>query len=157
VVPPVSLVFAGRKSAYVDALTSFRYEHDDEWLLLFAESTYEAVRALVTLANQIAQLQDQWREMAGRPRSDSAAEQLIQLLPAVPVLDVTRAAEITGRSAEGARLALNRLEEAGVVRLTTVSKGKRAWESVGVFALVDEMERQLSGGVRAAARTSGGT
>jgi hypothetical protein len=57
------------------------------------------------------------------------------------------------RSDEAVRQALNRLEQAGVVQLTTVAKRTRAWESIGVFALVDEMERRLSGGARGAAVT----
>lgn len=153
VVPPVSLVLAGRKDDYVDALTAFRRGEDDAWLLMLAESGELAAHASVQLADQIAALQERWREQAGRPRAGSAAEQLIRLLPAEPVLDIERAAQRLERSPESARQGLNRLEEAGVVQLTTVAKRNRVWESVGVFALVDEMERQLSGGARGAAGT----
>ena len=148
VVPPISLVLAGRKDDYIAALTAFRDGDDDPWLLLLAESAEHAARASIKLADQIAELQQQWREQAGHPRADSAAEQIIQLLPAEPVLNIERAAELLGRSQEATRQALNRLEEAGVVQLTTVSKRARAWESIGVFALVDDMERSLSGGAR---------
>jgi Fic family protein len=153
VVPPISLVLAGRKDEYIDALTAFRYGEDDPWFLLLAESAAHAAHASVELADQIAQLQEQWREQAGRPRSDSAAEQIIRLLPAEPVLNVETAAARIRRSAEAVRQALNRLDEAGVIQLTTVAKRDRAWESIGVFALVDEMERRLSAGARGAAET----
>jgi Fic family protein len=153
VVPPISLVLAGRTDTYIDALTAFRAGDDDPWLLLAAESAEHAAHASIQLADRIAALQRQWREQAGRPRADSAAAQIIDLLPAEPVLDVTRAAAQTGRSEEAARRALNLLEEAGVVQRTTVGKRNRAWESIGVFALVDEMERELSGGARGAAQT----
>jgi Fic family protein len=132
-------------------LTAFRGGDDDPWLLLLAEAAALAAHASILLADQLAALQDRWREQAGHPRSDSAAEQIIRLLPAEPVLNVERAATLTERSPEAARQALNRLEEAGVVQLTTVAKRDRAWESIGVFALVDEMERQLSAGARGAA------
>ena len=89
----------------------------------------------------------------GRPRPDSATERIVRLLPAEPVLSVERAAPLIERSEEATRQALNRLEEAGVVQLTQVAKRDRAWESIGVFALVDEMERRLSGGARGAAET----
>jgi Fic family protein len=156
VVPPISLVLAGRQDEYIDALTAFRYGDDDRWLLLLAESAAHAAHASIELADQIAQLQEHWREQAGHPRSDSAAEQIIRLLPAEPVLNVATAAARLGRSDEAVRQALNRLEDAGVIQLTTVAKRDRAWESIGVFALVDEMERQLSAGVRGAAETSSG-
>lgn len=153
VVPPISLVLAGRKDDYVDALTAFRRGEDDAWLLILAESGELAARASIQLADQIADLQERWRELADRPRAGSAAEAIIRLLPAEPVLDIERAAQRLGRSGESVRQALNRLEAAGVVQLTTVAKRNRVWESVGVFALVDEMERQLSGGARGAAGT----
>ncbi len=153
VVPPISLVLAGRKTSYLEALTAFRFEDDESWLLLFAESAYEAAQESIRLADEIAALQDEWRDLADHPRSDSAAAQIIKLLPAYPILDVESAAAATGRSEEAARLALNRLADAGVIQLTTVAKGRRAWESVGLFALIDEMETRLSRGTRAPADT----
>ena len=99
--------------------------------------------------HEITALQGEWRELAGRPRRDSAAEQIIGLLPAYPILDVEQAADIIHRSDEAARLALNRLADAGVIQSTTVAKGRRAWESVGLFALSDDIERRLSRGTRA--------
>src|SRR5262249_47452282 len=130
VVPPISLVLAGCKDDYVAALTAFREADDDPWLLLLAESAERAAHASMTLADQIAELQQRWREQAGRPRADSAAEQIIQLLPAEPVLNVDRAATLLKRSPEAVRQAFNRLEAAGVVQLTTVGKRDRAWESI---------------------------
>jgi Fic family protein len=152
-VPPISLVLAGRKDDYIDALTSFRAGDDDTWLLLLAESAEHAAHASIELADQIAALQERWREQTGNPRADSTAEQIIRLLPAEPVLNVEHATARTGRSGEAVRQALNRLEAAGVVQLTTVAKRDRVWESIGIFALVDEMERRLSAGARGAAST----
>ena len=153
VVPPISLVLSGRKDDYIAALTAFRDGGDDAWLLLLAESAEHAAHASIQLADQIAELQQRWRAQAGHPRADSAAEHIIQLLPAEPVLNIERAAELLKRSPEATRQALNRLDQAGVVQLTTLSKRNRAWESIGVFALVDEMERSLSGGARGGAAT----
>ena len=153
VVPPISLVLSARKDHYIESLAAFRHGDDDSWLLLLAESAAQAAHASLELADQIAELQEQWREQAGRPRSDSAAEQVIQLLPAEPVLTIEMVAARLGRSDEAARQALNKLEDTGIIQLTTVAKRNRAWESIGVFALVDEMERRLSAGARGAAAT----
>jgi hypothetical protein len=75
------------------------------------------------------------------------------MLPAYPILDAGKVAEVTGRSHVAARNALNRLEETGVLHQVTVGKRNRMWESTGLFRLIDEMERELSGGRRGAART----
>jgi len=68
---------------------------------------------------------------------------LIEMLPSHPIVNVKVATELLGGSKEQARLAVARLEEAGVLRQTTVGKRNRAWESVGLFDLLDQLERSL--------------
>lgn len=51
--------------------------------------------------------------------------------------------ELLGGSAERARLAVSRLEEAGVLRRTAVGRRNRAWETIGLFDLLDRFEREL--------------
>jgi len=68
-------------------------------------------------------------------------------LPAYPILDAGSAAALTGRSAVAARQALNNLTDSGVLEQVTVGKRNRMWESVGLFSLIDEMERELSAGL----------
>ena len=155
VIPPVSLVLARKPDAYVQALTAWRYDDDGahRWVRLLAEAAEDAARASTTLAGQVAGLQEKWLKQAGNPRSDSAAAAIIIALPAYPILGAEQAAAITDRSVVAARNALNRLEKAGVLRLVTVGKRNRLWESAGLFALIDEMERQLSAGERGPAPT----
>lgn len=100
VVPPISLVLSGRKASHVGALTAFRYEDDEPWLLLFAESACEAAQASIGLADDIAALQDEWREKAGHPRQKPAAEQMIKLLPAYPILESSVRASFLGAVAK---------------------------------------------------------
>lgn len=155
VVPPLSLVLARDKDAYVDALMSYRYGDDDRWLLLLSDALIAAADASRKLAQQVRELQAQWRKQAGSPRADSTADLVIGLLPRFPMLDAPQAAALLGRSDVAARNALIRLEEAGVLSLVTVAKSQRVWEPRGLFALIDEMERSLSGGVVGSADTGG--
>lgn len=80
---------------------------------------------------------------AGTPRSGSGAARLIGLLPGAPVIDVTTATTLLGGSSEQARLAINRLEQANVLRPTTTGKRNRVWETVDLFDLLDRFERDL--------------
>lgn len=155
VIPPISLALSRQSDEYVDALTAWRFHEGGarRWITLIARATEDAALASARLAAQVADLQERWREQAGRPREDSAAAAVIDVLPAYPILDVQKVAEITGRSDVAARNALNHLEEAGVLQQVTVGKRNRKWESTGLFALIDEMERELSAGNRGAART----
>ena len=54
------------------------------------------------------------------------------------------ATEFLQVSDEAARLGIDRLEKAGIVKELTKRKWGRAWESVGLFALLDGFERQLA-------------
>lgn len=155
VLPPISLVLSRQSDAYVEALTAWRFQEAGrtQWITLLARATEDAGLASTRLAAQVAGLQERWREQAQRPREDSTAAAVINALPAHPILDAEKVAEITGRSRVAARNALNRLEQTGVLQRVTVGRRNRMWESTGLFALVDEMERDLSAGSRAAAPT----
>lgn len=150
VVPPVSLVLARDREAYIDALSGWRFDLDghSRWIVHLARACEAAALASTRLAGQVSGLQDHWRQMAGNPRRDSAAAAIICALPAHPILDAASAASEIGRSEVAARQALNQLTAAGVLAQVTVGRRNRMWESVGLFGLVDDMERELSAGAR---------
>jgi hypothetical protein len=74
-------------------------------------------------------------------------------VPAWDHFDAGSASVLTGRSGVAARQALNNLADSGVLEQVTVGKRNRMWESIGLFALIDEMERELSAGLRGSAGT----
>lgn len=141
--PPVSLVLAAHADDYVKGLTSFRYGDEEDWFDLFSRALDEAARASAAFAEQVVELLERWREAAGRPRRGSAAAKLIEQLSSHPIVNLQTAMAVTGASDEAVRLALNRLEAAGVLRQTTVGRRNRAFECLGLFALLDELERSV--------------
>lgn len=151
VVPPVSLVLAGEAATYVKGLSSYRYVSWLDWVSLFTDAVARAARASEQLAEQVSELQRSWRQRAGYPRSDSAASRLIAALPAHPVLTLASAVGLTGLSNEACRNALNGLQAAGVLRETTAGKRNRVWECVGLFGLLDALEREAGARGRAPA------
>ena len=150
VIPPVSLVLSRDRNAYINALMTWRFKTDGyrQWIAELATACEAAALASTRLAGQVAYLQDRWREAAGNPRRDSAAAAIIDALPAYPILDAGSAAALTGRTVVAVRQALNNLTDSGVLEQVTVGKRNRMWESVGLFGLIDEMERELSAGLR---------
>jgi len=82
-------------------------------------------------------------EQAGRPRRKATARRLIEALPGRPVLTTGVAAQMLGVSKEAARLAMNTLETAGVVQNRAAGGGRRIWEAIGLFDLLDRFERGL--------------
>lgn len=145
-IPPISLFLAAAAKQYIQGLINYRDSPADDWFIFFAETAERAARETRSLAASVSTLQEEWRQAAGRPRVDSAASKLINALPTHPVLTLATAIEVTGASDEACRNALNSLEVAGVLNETTAGKRNRVWESVGLFALLDEFESSNSGG-----------
>jgi Fic family protein len=142
-VPPVSLVLAGRADRYIRGLTDYRFGDENAWYLTFAEAVEAAADGAREFARNVAALQRQWLQKAGNPRPQSGARKLIDALAMHPVVNLRTVQEITNVSPEAARQALNRLEEAGVLRNVSAGRRNRAFESVGLFALLDSFERDL--------------
>ena len=143
-VPPISLILAANYSEYERGLNAYREGGSDEWTGIFARAVTIACIAAAGLADRIETLKNKWRMAAGVPRRGSAADKLIEILPVHPVLDLRTSEEILRISDEAVRLGIERLEHAGVVREMTKRKRGRAWESVGLFAVLDEFERTLA-------------
>lgn len=141
--PPVSLALAGEVDRYIAGLTSWRTGDEEDWYAVFTDAVYRAATGARDFADRVAELQRRWIEEAGNPRTSSGPRRLIELLPSHPIVDVKTATQLLGGTAERARLAVLRLADAGVLRQTTVGRRNRAWESVGMFDLLDRFERDL--------------
>jgi Fic family protein len=143
-VPPVSLVLAADARRYIAGLTAFREQRIAEWCSLFAEAIQVAAATATELAESLAQLQQSWRTRAGMPRRHSSAEALIKLLPAYPIVTLTTATKLLGRSKQAANEAIAALARAEVLSPTTLARRNRAWEARELFELVNATERELA-------------
>jgi Fic family protein len=142
-VPPVSLILATDARAYVRGLTAYREGELDEWTGLFAAATRTAAVQAQSFADRIAELQQRWRDQA-QPRASSAADKLIALLPAYPIVDLGMVRDLLEVSDPAAWGALQRLESAGVLHQMTVGRRNRAYEAVALFDVVNRFERELA-------------
>lgn len=143
-VPPVSLVLATNASRYVEGLTAYRTEDPLAWCRLFIRTLYSAVEHAKHFNADLMAMQDRWRTAAGHPRSDSAAERIIQLLPAHPVLNADTTQALVGGSAVSVRNALNDLTDAQVLRQVSIGRRNRVWEASELLHLVDDFEWTLA-------------
>jgi Fic family protein len=154
-VPPVSLVLATEGDAYVRGLTSYREDRLQDWCADFALTVIRACRAARLLAQQLAALQATWLDRLGSARQDSSSRRLIGVLAGQPILRVQHVVELLAVGTSAAHNALNDLEAASVLKQVTVGKRNRAWEAVGLLALIDAFERTLAtpeGAVKAVRR-----
>ena len=152
-VPPISLALATAADQYVAGLTAFRFTGppDSEaardgirtWLEVAATATLRACGQAEQLASNLDQLRARWRERV-RPRRNSAADLLLDVLVQAPVVTAATAATLVGRSTVAAGNAIDQLVEAGVLTQTTVGRRNRAFEALEIFDLLVDYERSLA-------------
>jgi len=143
-VPPVSVVLAARPDSYISGLVGYREGQVEGWVASFATACSLAAGMSQELADAVRGLQQQWTE-AVRPRAGSAAERIIKILPAQPVLTTVTARAAIGSGHEAARLALATLEEAGIVREVSSRKWDRTYAASSVFDLIKTYEDKIRG------------
>lgn len=143
--PPVSIVLAARPTAYIEGLTAFREGRVSDWVGSFSGAAATAASVSIELADEVAALQADWRERAGRPRSDSAASRLIALLPALPVLSAPTARGAIGVSQQQTLAALKSLADAGVLRQISTGTYDRQYAATELFDLLTAYEERVVG------------
>jgi Fic family protein len=144
-VPPVSIVMAARPTSYVAGLIDFREGRVAEWVESFANACREAAVHATALADEVATLQREWTQRAGRPRAGSAAAKLIALLPAQPIVSAPTIRAAIGTSQQQALQGLKSLEEAGVLRQISEGSYDRQFAAPELFDLVTAYEERIAG------------
>jgi Fic family protein len=143
-IPPISLILAAEPKAYVGGIGAYSQGDVSGWCGRLAYATARAARRAEELADLIEARQEEWLERLGRPRSDSAARQLVSAVPAQPVVDVPVAQDLTGKSHVAVGAALRRLEAAGIITPLNERRWGRAWECGDLLDLVSSFERDIS-------------
>ena len=150
-VPPISLALATDKGGYIQRLSAFRTEGTSalegpgvqELLAYFAQKTIEACDLALVFEKRIALLQESWHARV-KPRAKSTASVLLQVLPGNPVVTVSSAARLTGRSNEAARLAVASLVEGGVLTQSSRNRKSGLYTADEVLAEFNALERALA-------------
>jgi Fic family protein len=150
-VPPVSIVMAARPSSYVQGLVDFREGRVGDWIESFSVACGNAASHAAALADDVAALQAEWLERAGRPRPSSASARLIALLPAQPIVSAPTVRAAIGTSQQQALVVLKALADASVVRQISEGTYDRQFAAVDLFELVTTYEERIAGRVRMAA------
>lgn len=142
-VPPISVVFARDRKAYIDGLTAYRDGAVDTWIEVFATAARRAADLANAYLGAVSELQQHWRTMLASgpdPRSDAAAWAVLDTLPAHPVITSAVAGAATGRAKAAVHNALEQLETAGVLLPLTGGRRNRSWEAVGLLDLIADLE-----------------
>ncbi|MGW4770200.1 Fic family protein [Nocardia sp. NPDC004278] len=154
VIAPVSLVLATWSDSYIDGLNRFRHlgaaesaqATDDlnTWVARFAAACTRAVEDATAFEVKAAALQRSWRDRVAPVRANSALDLLLDKLVGAPILTVSTAAALIGRSFPAANAAVERLTEAGILHQLTIGRRNRAFESPEVITAFTALERRLA-------------
>jgi len=154
VLAPVSIVLATWSSGYLEALMETRYHGDpdspeavkrtDGWVAFFSTVCTRAVSDAAAFEEAIQQIQEDWRAKVGKVRRNSATELLIAALPGAPIVTVTSAARLIGRTYQATNEGIEKLKAGGVLSQVRVGRRNRAFEARDVIDAFTDLERQLA-------------
>jgi len=142
-VPPISVILASERDAYIRGLTEFREGELGSWIEHFALAAARAASLASAYLVSTRELMDKWRRKLSNgaaPRADAAAWALLDELPAHPIITAPVAAAATGRSKAAIHHAMIQLVDCGVLEPLSASKRNRSWEAAGLLALLESLE-----------------
>lgn len=145
-VPPLSLVLATDKNAYVAGLEDFRLDEVDRWVAQFAEAVEDSAEIALNLSRRLAELKAEWVARAEPMRADSTARAILDQLPSFPIITAAIAAELAGRSRVAAINGLDHLGRAGILTRHRNQKKGDSWEAKEVLAILSDFETSFRGG-----------
>jgi Fic family protein len=143
-VPPISVVLAGEKDAYIRGLEQFRKGEVHTWIEQFAVAAARAAQAARRYLGDVRALQEHWRDrlraLPSPPRADAVAWGLIDVLPAHPIITGPVGVSATGRSKPAVNLGIDQLVLAGVLSPLSQSTRNRSWEALGLLDVLADLE-----------------
>lgn len=151
---PVSLVLATWAQRYITGLRGTAYAGDatspeahdgcNRWIASFAIACMRATADASDFEARTVELEQVWRKRMGKVRAGSSVDLLLRVLPGVPILTVSSASALLGRSFPVVNDAVTRLVAADILRQVKVGRRNRAFEAPEVLAAFTALERQLA-------------
>lgn len=139
---PIASAIVADRDRYFQLVNDYRRGDVEPLVVFLADATSRSVAEATVSAERLIALPAQWAERV-RPRAGSAAAALLPLLTKHPIVDASDVMRLTGASQPRAYAAIERLEEAGVLRRITESRRDMAWAAGDVLDEADVMVDRL--------------
>ena len=149
-VPPISVVLARDKPAYIEGLTAYREGDLALWLERFSVAAAQSAALARRYLVNVLELKASWRDALASaprpPRAGAAAWDLIEVLIGQPVVNLPVAVALTRKVKSSVNAAIGQLVDAGVLIPLSTSARNRSWEAGGLLDLIAGLEAsQLPG------------
>lgn len=148
VVVPLATALVTHRDRYFDLLTGYHAGNLEPLISSFAEASRIAAEESQTTAHRLAAIPDEWRDLTGPIRRDSAAARLLPLLLEHPVLSADDAIDLLGTAPSRAYAAIERLHTAGVLRPLTERTRNQVWGAALVLDELDDLAARVARAVR---------
>jgi Fic family protein len=147
VVVPLASALVAHRERYFGLLGSYREGHVEPLISSFAAASRVAAAEARTSAERLATIPGEWADMVGRVRSDSATARLLSVLPSRPVLTADDAVSRLSTPPSSIYAAIDRLQDAGVLRPLTDRKRNQIWGASLVLDELDDLGVRIAGAV----------
>ncbi len=139
VVVPLATALVAHRDRYFDLLTDYRDGRLEHLLTSFALSTRIAAAESRVTAARLEAIPQEWAELTGTLRRDSAAARLLPILLDHPILSAEDAVGYLGAAPSRTYGAIDRLHRAGVLRPLTDRTRNQIWGAVAVLDELDDL------------------
>ncbi|WP_253900536.1 Fic family protein [Mycobacterium asiaticum] len=136
-VVPLASALVAQRDRYFGALSTYRAGDLRPLIDTFAKASRTAAAESRITAQRLAEIPDEWRNMVGPVRRNSATDKLLLLLPSKPIVSSDDVASLVNAPRSSVFAAINRLQDAGVLRPLTDRKRNQLW---GASRVLDELE-----------------
>lgn len=137
VVIPLASALVAHRDRYFDALGAYRAGDPHPLTSSFTTASRTAAAESRITAQRLTQVPDEWADLLGPVRKASAADKLLALLPARPILSADDACTLVGAPASSVYAAIERLHHAGILRPLTSRIRNQVW---GATLILDELD-----------------
>jgi Fic family protein len=142
VVVPIAATMLADIDAYFEALIDYRDGDAGRMIIYLADAAEAATSEASVSAQRLGELPAKWRDLV-RPRANSSAAKLIGNLVANPVINADTAQQLTGSAAPRTYDAIERLNEAGVLREITGGARNRVWVASDVTSEIADLDERI--------------
>ena len=150
-ITPVAAALVAQRDSYFDALTKYRQGDAVTIIKQVAVAAQIAARESLVSALSLASLPEAWHQQV-KAREGSAIQILLGKLLNNPVMAIGLAERITSVSTAQVYLAMQRLEDEGVVHELTGRQRDKVWGATGVLQELDSLASRIGSAVKSLAQ-----
>lgn len=145
---PLAAALVEVRDRYFGALNAYHLGDAGPVISLWCRSSMIAAEEAQLTAHRLAALPNEWRDLAGHPRENSAAGRILTYLASDPVFTIEDLEDSLGLPSTSTSRAVSALVEAGILRGLTSRKRNQIWGAGDVLAELEDLNIRIGARAR---------